>query len=294
MQRKTILFDLSHNEMLNVEEDDYSNFYKLLTNYNLKIKKNEHKDLTKKVLENIDCLVIGNPINDFFSNIEVQDITNYVRVGGNLLLISEYGADFLQKTNLNDISGLNFGIFFEKNLIKESNLSNQNRSSIVHINNFSQTDIATGLREVVLGGSCSLYLNKASKPVLISNKNKVWSELYNNSTEEWVKDKDDEQILAACTEFGQGKVFAIGDIDIFSNDAKIGLESLDNQKFIQNVTNWLLEPVKKDKIETFLLKQIGDLQNNFKKIQVTLNNLIETMSILEKRISVLEEQSNKE
>jgi len=92
MLRKTILIDLNHSEMLTLD-DEFSDFLKLLQNLNLKIKKNENKDLTKKVLEGVDVLVLGNPIDDYFSNIEIKDIVNYVRVGGNLLLVSEYGAD---------------------------------------------------------------------------------------------------------------------------------------------------------------------------------------------------------
>ncbi|GAI60340.1 unnamed protein product [marine sediment metagenome] len=91
-------------------------------------------------MENVDVLVLGNPINDYFSNIEIKDIVNYVRTGGNLILVSEYGADYLQKTNLNDIAP-NFGILFEKNLIKEQNSNNHNRSSILHIQNFPKNNI---------------------------------------------------------------------------------------------------------------------------------------------------------
>ena len=58
MQTKTILFDLNHNEMLNPNESEYSSFLALLQNLNLKIKKVENKDLTKKALEDIDILII--------------------------------------------------------------------------------------------------------------------------------------------------------------------------------------------------------------------------------------------
>ena len=101
MLERTILFDLFHNEMLDINENDFSDFLNLLKRFNLKIKKNENKNLTSKLLENVNILVIGNPIDDYFSNIEIKDICNYVRIGGSLLLISEYGADYLQKTNLN-------------------------------------------------------------------------------------------------------------------------------------------------------------------------------------------------
>ena len=290
--RKTILFDLNHSEMLTLD-DDFSDFLKLLQNLNLKIKKNENKDLTKKVLEHIDVLILGNPIDDYFSNIEIKDIVNYVRVGGNLMLVSEYGADFLQKTNLNELA-TNFGFFFEKNLIKEQNSHNQNCSSILHIQKFPNNDIVNGLREVIIGGACSLFLKKGAKPLLQTSENNIWSEIYNNTSEEWTKDKEQQHTLAAYSNFGQGKVIALGDIDIFCNNDNIGINSLDNQKFMQNVINWLIEPVKRPDVMSFILDQMGELQHGVKEIQNTINNIIETMSILETRISYLEKNAKSE
>lgn len=292
MQRKTILFDLNHNEMLTLD-DEFSDFLKLLQNLNLKIKKNENKDLTKKVLEDVDVLVLGNPIDDYFSNIEIKDIVNYVRVGGNLMLVSEYGADFLQKTNLNELA-TNFGFYFEKNLIKEQNSHNQNCSSIIHIQKFPSNDIVNGLREVIIGGACSLFLKKGAKPLLQTSENNIWSEIYNNTSEEWTKDKEQQHTIAAYSNFGQGKVIALGDIDIFCSDDNIGINSLDNQKFLQNVINWLIEPVKRPDVMSFILDQLGELQNGVKEIQNTINNIIETMSILETRISYLEDKPKSE
>ena len=271
-------------------DNDFSDFLKLLHNLNFKIEKNENKDLTKKVLENIDVLILGNPIDDYFSNIEIKEIVNFVRLGGSLLLVSEYGADYLQKTNLNDIAN-HFGFLFEKNLIKEENPKNHNCSSILHIHEFPETDFLNGLREVVIGGTCSLYLKKGASALLETNKLNNWSEIYNNSLEEWEKDEEQQHIIAAYAKFGQGKVIALGDIDIFCSDDNIGINSLDNQKFLHNILSWLVEPVKKSDVNSFILDQIGELQNGVKNIQTTINNLIETMSILEKRLTNIEEYS---
>jgi hypothetical protein len=292
MLERTILFDLSHNEMLNIYEDDFSDFLFLLEQANLLIKVNENQELTSKVLQNIDILVIGNPIDDYFSNIEIKTICDFVRVGGNLLLVSEYGADYLQKTNLNDFSGMHFGIFFEKNLIKELNHINQNRSSIVHIKKFQNHEITKGLREIIIGGACSLFLNKKAKPLFLTDDVDVWSEIYNNMTGKWIKDKEQGQIIAAFNEFGKGKVVAIGDIDIFTNDKNIGINSLDNQNFVRNLINWLTEPVKESNVTAFLLNQLGETQNDVRELVKTMNNVIETLTILEKRLTFLEEKSN--
>lgn len=290
MLKKSVLIDLTHNEMLNIKEDEFKEFLNLLKRLDLKIKKNENGQITKEILENIDLLIIGNPIDDFFSSLEIKHVVDHVRSGGGLLLLSEYGSDSLQKTNLNDVAG-KFGIFFEKNLIKEMNDNNQNCTSILHIQDFLKHQITKNLREMIIGGACSLFINKEVKPLLQTKDHSVWSEVYNNNSEKWTKDKEEQQTIAAYTEFGQGKVVALGDIDIFTLNSRIGLNSFDNRKFVQNVINWLITPVKESKVMTFILNLLGDLQYEIRETNKVLNNIIETMTILEKRISYLENNS---
>jgi hypothetical protein len=290
MLKKTVLIDLTHNEMLNVVDEEFNDFLNLLKRLDLKIKKNEDDNITKETLNNIDLLILGNPIDDFFSSSEIKFIVDHVRNGGGLLLVSEYGADFLQKTNLNDISG-KFGIFFEKNIIKEMNDSNQNCTSILHIQQFIDHQITKTLRELIIGGSCSLFLSKDVKPLLQTKDRSIWSETYSSASEEWTKEEEKQQIIAAYTEFGQGKVVAIGDIDIFTSNSRIGINSLDNRKLLQNIINWLIEPVKESKVMAFILNQLGDIKYEIKETNKVLNNIIETMTILEKRISFLEKKS---
>ncbi|MFX1375301.1 MAG: DUF4350 domain-containing protein [Promethearchaeota archaeon] len=290
MLKKTILFDVAHNEMLNIEDKEFSDFSNLLRRLDIVINRNENEHLTKEIFRDVDLLVIGNPIDDFFSTSEVKTIVDFVRSGGGLLLLSEYGSDYLQKTNINDISG-KFGIKFEKNLIKEVNEANQNCTSILHVQTFLKHSLTKHIREIKIGGACSLFLSKDAKPLLESKVNS-WPEIFDSSTEQWIKDgKEKKQIIAAYTEFGQGKVVAIGDIDIFTSDSNIGSNSLDNQKFIQNIINWLIEPVKESRVMTFILNQLGDLHFEIRETNKIINNIIETMTILEKRISYLEEQS---
>ncbi|MCK4379696.1 MAG: hypothetical protein KAW51_01055 [Candidatus Lokiarchaeota archaeon] len=290
MLKKSVLIDVTHNEMLNIDDEEFKEFLNLLKRLDLKVKKNENERITKEILENIDLLIIGNPIDDFFSSLEIKHIVDHVRSGGGLLLLSEYGADSLQKTNLNDIAG-KFGIIFEKNLIKEMNDNNQNCTSILHIQDFLKNQITKNIREMIIGGSCSLLLNKDVKPLLQTNENSVWSEVYNNTSEKWTKDNENQQTIAAYTDFGQGKVVAIGDIDIFTTTSRIGLNSYDNRKFIQNIINWVITPVKESKVMVFILNRLGDLQYEIRETNKVLNNIIETMTILEKRISYLENNS---
>ncbi len=294
MPKKTALIDLNHNEMLNIHEDDFSEFLGLLGSFNLKIRTNENENITDKVLQNIDILIIGNPIDEYFSSIEIKSIIDFVREGGNLLLISEYGADYLQKTNLNDISGKYFGIYFQKNIVKKYNKINQNCNNILTIQDFKDHITTSQLRDIILGGSCSLLINKNSEPLFYSKES--WTEVYNDLENQWSKDEDNQQqIMGAYTEYGRGKVVALGDIDIFSNDPNIGLNLFDNRKFILNIFDWFTtDPAKDNDVLGWVLNQLGGLQNEIKEINNKINNIIETSTVLEKRISMLEENPKQE
>ncbi len=289
--KSTILFDLAHNEMLspsNSSDNEYYDFIKLLENLNLDLIKNDNSELNEELLQNVDVLIIGNPLNDFFSKTEIETIIDFIRQGGALLLISEYGADYLQKTNLNDISAKYFDILFEKNIIKEKNDINEKGSSILSIQSFPKHMITIQMREVIVGGACSLLLNKNAFSLLELDE-KAWSEKYNESRDEWAREeKKNRYVVAACNEFGRGKVAAIGDIDIFSNDPNFGINKLDNRKFITNLFNWLTKPIEDKDAIHWALKKIGNLEFQLKNTHDKINNIIETLSFLEKRISRIE------
>ncbi|MFX1323350.1 MAG: hypothetical protein ACFE8N_00220, partial [Promethearchaeota archaeon] len=106
---RTIIFDNTHNEMLNIHDKEFSTFLDFLNRIDLNIKTIEGDNLKQDALKDVNLLVIGNPIDNYFSSVETKVIVDFVRSGGGLLLLSEYGSDYLQKTNLNDIAG-KFGI----------------------------------------------------------------------------------------------------------------------------------------------------------------------------------------
>ncbi len=288
LKKKTMLFDLIHNEMLDIYDDEYSEFLSLLQRLSVTIRKTESDDLIKEILNNnIDILIIGNPINNYFSTIEIKHIVDFVREGGHLILISEYGADFLQKTNLNDLA-FAFGIYFEKDIVKERNRINLNCSSVLSVQNFQKHKITNNLREVVIGGACSIMLYSNSNPLLLSN-GATWIEIYKGTSDQTYKVKETSmQIVAACTEYGQGKVIALGDVDLFSNQF---LNQMDNRKFIINMLNWLIEPVKDSDVMFWILSQVGALHDEIRVMNKKINNIIETLTFFEERISSMEDHS---
>ena len=139
-------------------------------------------------------------------------------------------------------------------------------------------------------GTCSITLQKDAKLILYS-KNGTWSEIYNNNTNKWLKSNEGKRyVLAGCVEYGRGKVVALGDVDIFTDDPNIGLKQLDNQKFVLNILNWIIEPAKESDVIFWTLNQVGTMVNEVKQMSLKINNIIETVTLLEKRISMIEDK----
>ncbi|MFO8019611.1 MAG: hypothetical protein R6U96_13370 [Promethearchaeia archaeon] len=291
LKKSTLMVDLSHNEMLDFEDGEFSEFYTLIKGLNLHIKKNESSPLTSEILSKVDILLIANPINEYFSKKEVKTIIDFVRTGGRLFITSEYGSDFLQKTNLNDITKKHFGIYFEKNLLKENNNENENCSSILNIRQFEENEVTKNLRQIRFGGVCSLLLDKNAKPLIYANGS-TWAEFYRESMEKWEKEEDNSEpyVIAAYTEYGKGKVITLGDIDILSDIPNIGITTLDNKTLIQNIFAWLMEPNDDKDAIFWTLNQMGDIQNQMKLMNQKILNLIESISFLEDRVSHLEQK----
>ncbi|MGQ4874376.1 MAG: DUF4350 domain-containing protein [Promethearchaeia archaeon] len=285
LKKASILFDLTHNELVNPDDHDYSEFSQVLKRYSVNIKKTESELLSLKLLEKSDILVLGCPVDDYFSRPEIKSIIDYIRNGGNCLLITEYGGDFLQKTNLNDIVGKYFSIYFRKDIVKEENPENENCNSILSIRQFENHPITNQLREVVIGGTCSLSIGRGVTPLLYTTRDS-WSEVLDGSMKFFREDENYPRIIAACTEYGKGKVVAIGDVDIFTNDF---IERLDNKKFILNILNWLTEPVKESNVMKFILNQLGSAQSEIRVLNNKINNIIETITLMAERITTLEE-----
>jgi len=280
------LFDDSHNEMLSYEDEEFFEFKDILLKNNFFLKQCEKPVLFEDDLTDVDIMVIGNPINEYFTKVEIELILSYVRSGGSLLIIGEFGGDFVQKTNLNDLSK-NFGILFENTITKQNNSVPSDNINLIY--SFNKHKITHNVSNLMIGGACTLKITDPALPLCFAPKDS-WIELYNDGLKDWKKEKTDKElIVSACSLFGQGKVFAIGDIDLFSNNEKFGIHEMDNRKFVINIINWLLESVKSEEVTNWVLDQIGAHREDIKKINYQMANLIESVMMMEKRINKLED-----
>ncbi len=278
------MFDVLHENLLDINEPDYASFRKLLKKLGFDASVLDRDPIREASLDGEDVLVIGCPVNELIRKGEVDTIVDFVRKGGQLLVASEYGGDTVQKTNLNELTK-HFGIYFESSIIKSSRFGGSPNAPL--ITKFADHAITKNVLKLLLGGCASIRLAKNAEGLVFSGADS-WVEIYNQADFEWNKRAEIDLPIATVASYGNGRVFAIGDVDIFSNDEIYGLKSMDNERFITNTLRWLTRPVNQDDVMGWVLSQIGLLSETVATLAKNVQNIIETTQHLDERISELE------
>lgn len=177
----------------------------------------------------------GDPI---FKTEEIEDIRRFVENGGGLLLISEYNNSHW-KNNINEV-GKQFGIEFNDDTLM---VPRQDRDSIL-VRHFavmvsSGHPAAEDIFEISYHRGCTLSLTASlgAQPVVSLTSNHV---------------------ICAASEYGKGRVVAIGDSDIFS---LAFLGHSDNASFFCKLMAWLLRKKVKhaDKKDIIVLRRGSEI-----------------------------------
>jgi hypothetical protein len=291
MPRKsfTVVMDYSHGELLNLSDPEFRPFAELLDQMDCYTVINSSGKINDKLLENADLLIMGCPINHYLLGDEIKNIVDFVMNGGSLLVASEYGGDCVQKTNLNDLTSY-FGIYFENTAVRTKK-EETGSTSLPMITEIIDHELTKNIKKIVLGGTCSLRTAKDAVGIFLSGKD-TWIEIYDNLNNAWIKNDDVNIPLIAITTYGQGRVVAFGDIDIFGANPEFGLNTLDNKRVIQNIFNWFSRPVKQDTTIDWLLGQISVYREDILQIKMSFNNLIDSIKSLDQKVELLSENHN--
>ena len=288
-QSNSLLIDDTHHNLITLDDMDFAPFFESLQ----KKKNNLHsiplkQHFSRTLSESPRLLFIGVPQNSFFTQDEIADILDFVRNGGSLFLVHRYGGDLLQKTNLNDLSS-HFGIFFENSIVKDSHCVNLHNIPV--ISHFSDSHLTRGVHKIALAGSCSLRLSKEANPLCFPS-NESWLEIYQPENFQWIPfDIDEVPPLAAYAIYGQGRVVAFSSADFFSKTYLVGLDFLDNQKFLGILFDWLLDPVSEREIRDWILQEIGAFSQEIlqkteviEQIRVQMQELMHRIESIEARL----------
>ena len=222
--RGRVLFDQSRERDKWVNES-HSEFLLLLTSNGYTVSKITEGPISYINMKDFDLLVISSTRAGSmdFNAVEIRSIAQFVSDGRGLFLI---GNEYVGKEkNFNYLFNQLFGISFKEQV--RDNVNNANPaagwSHSPAINIFVEHKITKGLEEVILRDASGLNLTKTSEPLAFSNP---------TSEPSCVP-------VVGATEYGKGKVIAIGGDGVFNNDPKTGISVRDNRQFLLNVLDWM-------------------------------------------------------
>ena len=253
--------DYSHNNMLTLEESSYADFTQFLFASGYKIGKIETGFGSIEKLNDYNAIIISTPKNMSLNPKEIENLEEYVKKGGRLLLISTRGGDYLNKTNLNSLTQ-HFGFEFTADDIADS-VKYVNLQKRPILDDLKPHYITEQINKLVLSSACSITTadfleddKEITVEVLVRGGLNCWHKVL--IEDQWIDEDCPKIPLIISAEYYKGKVVAFGSLSIFSSlGREYGFSAFDNNIFIANVLRWLtLDISSEGKVITI------DLQRN--------------------------------
>lgn len=246
----TIGLDYSHNNMLTLEESSYADFTQFLFASGYKLGKIEAGFASATKLKDYNAIIISTPKNINLNPQEIENLEQYVKNGGSLLIISTRGGDYINRTNLNSLTqyfGFEFAIDDISDSVRYVNL--QKRPILEDLRPHYITD---QIKKVVLSSACSLKTidfsddeKEKNVEVLIRGGLNCWHKIL--IEEQWIEEDCPKIPLMVSAEYYKGKVVAFGSLSIFSSlGREYGFSAFDNDIFIANVLRWLTQDISSE------------------------------------------------
>ncbi|MFX1307975.1 MAG: hypothetical protein ACFFDG_14300, partial [Promethearchaeota archaeon] len=140
-------FDHSHNNKLTIENNAFTDFVQFFFDSHFKLGKIE-AGLTYEKLNKYDLFIIGVPyLGPDFDPDEINDLLEYVKKGGSILIINDGGGDYENKNNLSELSK-NFGIRFNSDRLFDSKFFSKENSHPI-IQDFRSHFITRDISQII-------------------------------------------------------------------------------------------------------------------------------------------------
>ncbi len=254
----TIALDYSHNNILTLEASSYADFTQFLFTSGFKLGKVEAGFDLLTNFEKYDAIILSTPKNINLKPNEIENLENYVKNGGSLLIFSSSGGDYTNKTNLNELTQ-RFGFKFESDEVNDSMnyVFLQKRPILTKLKPHFITE---QVKKIVFSSSCStktIDFVEDEKNIKIEELIELglngWRKKYDG--EKWIEEDSPKIPLMVIVEYYKGKVVAFGNSSIFSSlGQEYGFTAFDNDILIANIIRWLVMDVEsKGKVITIEL-----------------------------------------
>ncbi|MHA1146847.1 MAG: Gldg family protein [Promethearchaeota archaeon] len=242
-QKASIGLDYSHNNKLTLEASSFADFTQFLFNSGYKLGKIQAGFETLSKLEPYTMIILSSPQNKKVSKEEIEVLHEYVKNGGNLLIVSSSGGDYSNKTNLNELTQ-KFGFEFYPDEIYDS-MNYVNLQKRPFLTKFKPHIITEQIKNIVFSSACSLKIldfvqeNENIKIEVLMNAGlNCWRKIWKGK--EWIEEDSPKIPLLTAVEYYKGKVVGFGNLSIFSSlGREYGFSAFDNDILIANILRWL-------------------------------------------------------
>jgi hypothetical protein len=236
--------DYSHNNMLTLEASSYADFTQFLFTSAYKLGKIEAGFHSLEKVKNYNAIVMSIPKNTNLAPKEIEVLEEYVRTGGSLLIAGSRGGEYVNRTNINELTR-KFGFEFVTDEINDSvNYVNLQKRPLLA--DFRPHYITENVKKIVLSSACSLGTVKLTAAqekdikveVLVRGGLNCWRNRFDGS--EWTEEDCPRIPLLLTSEYFHGQVVAFGTLSIFSSlGREYGFSAFDNDIIIANMLRWL-------------------------------------------------------
>ena len=277
------VFDESHEELLKIGKsvenqwESWTIAEEIVRDKGYTITTLKKSPITFQDLSKFNILIIGAPQTSFTKE-EITSIVEFVKNGGCLLALNGYGGDIQNNTNLSEITKY-FGIKFNNDMVHDKlhNIKGHSYGPIISDLEFI-SPITYNIREfnIVLG--CSLSVTDEAQVVFRSSKDAYVKVL--TPTNKWVeKEMPLMPILAVYkNKSGEGRVVALGDSHIFSDD-DVGMSLFNNRCLFSNILEWLSDPSL-------------DIDDRYSLLYAKLIKTADDLVLLKKKLGIIETGSS--
>ncbi|TFF95245.1 MAG: hypothetical protein EU544_03175 [Promethearchaeota archaeon] len=243
-QKASIAMDYAHNNKLTLEASSYAEFTQFLFNSGYRLGKIQAGFDSLKKLEIYNMIILSTPNNADLEEKEIDVLEEYVRKGGNLLIVSSSGGDYNNRTNLNMLAQ-RFGFEFNTDEINDSmNYVNLQKRPLLE--KLKPHIITEQIKKVVFSSACSLNIldfmieddDNIKLETLIEGGLNCWRKVHKEK--EWIEEDCPKKPLLVSVEYFKGRVVAFGSLSIFSSlGREYGYSAFDNDVLLANIFRWL-------------------------------------------------------
>ncbi|HEY4706768.1 MAG TPA: DUF4350 domain-containing protein [Thermodesulfobacteriota bacterium] len=226
------VFDFSHAEIFSPVangELDYTSFHEMIKASGATTAVNT-ETVTSKRLSGVKTYVIAGPAMSFTEQ-EGTALKNFVKNGGNLLILAHISPPVAPLTNM-------FGILISNFVVAEQNNTIEGRSQDFLVTKFSEHPVTTGIEKIAVYGTWGLMTEPktgSAAVIVASTSEKAFADLNRNRALSEGEPVQEFGIIAVGG-LGKGKVVVVADDAPFTNKF---LGQADNRKLASNIIGWL-------------------------------------------------------